>query len=78
MPRPADGWLFTFTHGCGQLWLWFNGCGAGWLWKSPAVNTSTTHLLFVKISTESGKVINCGSREMALGAVEFQRGTPNF
>ena len=41
MPRPADGWLFTFTHGCGRLWLWFNGCGAGWLWKSPAVKTST-------------------------------------
>ena len=40
MPRPADGWLFTFTHGCGRLWLWFNGCGAGWLWKSPAVKTS--------------------------------------
>ena len=41
MPRPADGWLFTFTHGCGRLWLWFNGCGAGWLWKSPAVKTSS-------------------------------------
>ena len=41
MSRPADGWLFTFTHGCGRLWLWFNGCGAGWLWKSPAVKTST-------------------------------------
>ena len=40
MPRPAGGWLFTFTRGCGRLWLWFNGCGAGWLWKSPAVKTS--------------------------------------
>ena len=42
MSRPADGWLFTFTHGCGRLWLWLNGSGAGWLWKSPAVKTSST------------------------------------
>ena len=29
-----------------------------------------------KISMESGKIINGGSREGALGAVEFQRGIP--
>ena len=43
MPRLADGWLFTFTRGCGRLWLWlwFSGYGARWLRKSPAVKTST-------------------------------------
>ena len=47
MPRPADGWLFTFTHGCGRLWLWFNGCGVGWLWKSQTVKTSTAKQIVV-------------------------------
>ena len=36
----------------------------------------TSHAsLFVKISTENGRVVNGRSRERALGAVEFQRGT---
>ena len=56
MPRPADGWLFSFTFmdGCGRLWLWFNGCGAGWLWKSPAVKTSTVGLM--KLETNAKHV----------------------
>ena len=42
--------------------------GVGW--------DDVPRILFVKILIKSGKVINGGSRERALGAVEFQRGTP--
>ena len=44
--------------------------------RSGVGRDDVPRILFVKISTEGEKVINGGSRERALGAVEFQSGTP--
>ena len=56
------------TGSAASTWLQLHRSRLGW--------DDVPRISFLKNSTESGKVINGGSRERALGAVEFQRGIP--